>query len=99
MDTSTAAGGMDTSLLISWVIWLYSGFFNIGALAGEVQNPARSYKIAIVVLVPATVLFALWPLAISVVRKQARGCVVDMGVWSMGVWWMGVRSMGCGQLG
>eukprot|EP00041_Stephanoeca_diplocostata_P022984 m.557133 g.557133 ORF g.557133 m.557133 type:complete len:144 (-) comp22189_c2_seq3:453-884(-) len=63
---------MDTSLLISWVIWLYSGFFNIGALAGEVQNPARSYKIAIAVLVPVTVIFALWPLAISVSMDPDR---------------------------
>eukprot|EP00041_Stephanoeca_diplocostata_P022980 m.557236 g.557236 ORF g.557236 m.557236 type:complete len:494 (-) comp22189_c2_seq19:333-1814(-) len=71
-DESPEAGGMNQSLLISWVIWLYSGFFDIGTLAGEVKNPARSYKIALVVLIPVTLIFALWPLAVSVSMDSDR---------------------------
>lgn len=59
MDTNTTVSGngasvegMDEAMLLSWIVWLYSGFASLGALAGETVNPKRSYPIVIAVLVP-----------------------------------------------
>lgn len=51
-DTSEEAGGMSMNLLISYVIWTFSGFTALGSLAGETKNPGRSYPIVIAILLP-----------------------------------------------
>jgi hypothetical protein len=52
MDVSEEAGGLDVAMLLSWIIWLYSGFGSLGALAGEIKDPSKSYPVVIAVLVP-----------------------------------------------
>lgn len=71
-DTSEAAGGIDWSLLSSWVLWLYSGFFSLGSLAGEVREPQRNYPIVALGLVPLVGLVNIWPLAVSISRDNNR---------------------------
>lgn len=65
-DTSDEVGGYDPALLTSWVLWLYSGFFSLGSLAGEVDNPRRVYPIVTLSLIPTVALFCIAPLAVSV---------------------------------
>ena len=39
---AVTAGESDWALLISWAVWLYSGFSSLGSMAGEVENPRRT---------------------------------------------------------
>lgn len=72
MDTSEQAGGIDIPLLLGWSIWVYTGFFSLGSLAGEVKDPSRTYFVAIFVLVPAVIVFSVWPLAVSLAIDSDR---------------------------
>jgi amino acid transporter len=65
-DASDDAGGSDFALLTSWVLWLYSGFFFLGSLAGEVKDPQRVYPIVALTLVPVVTLLCIAPLAVAV---------------------------------
>lgn len=56
---------IDWSGLISWLLWLYSGFFSLGTLAGEVDKPTYTFPRVIAVLVPCVILFNVTPLAVS----------------------------------
>jgi len=31
------------TFLISFVMWLYSGFFSLGSMAGEIDKPKKTY--------------------------------------------------------
>eukprot|EP00041_Stephanoeca_diplocostata_P025384 m.662132 g.662132 ORF g.662132 m.662132 type:complete len:615 (-) comp22738_c0_seq21:2500-4344(-) len=72
--TTVDAGdeGINKSLLISWVLWLYVGFLSLGALAGEVIDPSKSYPKVITVLIPVVTIVIVWPLAVSVSLDQTR---------------------------
>lgn len=60
-----AEGPVDWSLLVSWVLWLYCGFFSLGTLAGELERPKHSYIVSIAVLFPAVLLLNTLPLAVA----------------------------------
>ena len=45
-------GETDWALLLSWALWLYSGFSLMGNLAAEVNSPRRTYVCALCVLLP-----------------------------------------------
>ena len=36
-------GDVDWTLLVSWILWLYCGFFSLGTLAGELERPRRTF--------------------------------------------------------
>ena len=55
----------DWPLLVSWELWLYSGFVGISAMAGEVENPRRSFTIMIASLLPMLMLMNAVPLMVS----------------------------------
>jgi len=52
-------------MLTSWVLWLYAGFFSLGSLAGEVDNPQRVYPIVALTLVPAVAMLCIAPIAVA----------------------------------
>ena len=45
-------GEVDWSLLVSWILWLYCGFFSLGTLAGELEQPRRTLLISLAILFP-----------------------------------------------
>jgi amino acid transporter len=55
----------DFSQLIPWTLWLYSGFFSLGAIAGDVHQPKRTFPIVIAMLLPLVMLLNTIPLAIA----------------------------------
>ena len=58
-------GEVDWTLLVSWTLWLYCGFFSLGTLAGELENPRRTFIIAIAILFPTVLLLNTLPLAVA----------------------------------
>ena len=56
--------------MLSWGLWLYSGFFSLGALAGEVKDPSRTFPLVIVIIMPLVATLNIWPLAVSIVRNS-----------------------------
>eukprot|EP00301_Raphidiophrys_heterophryoidea_P004289 c11875_g2_i1.p1 GENE.c11875_g2_i1~~c11875_g2_i1.p1 ORF type:complete len:556 (-),score=67.78 c11875_g2_i1:92-1759(-) len=54
---STAGAPLNLPLAMSYVLWMFSGFFSLGSIAGEVKTPRRSYSIAVAILLP--LVFAL----------------------------------------
>jgi amino acid transporter len=58
-------GDVDWTLLVSWILWLYCGFFSLGTLAGELENPRRTFTISIAILFPAVLLLNTLPLAVA----------------------------------
>jgi amino acid transporter len=66
--------GTDSPALLAFVLWLYSGFLSLGALAGDISNPRRTFSIVIVVLVPFVILINSIPLAVGM-SIDPRRCV------------------------
>ena len=62
---TVTTGDVDLALLISWAVWLYSGFSSLGAMAGEVHNPQRTYPTVVALLVPLVTLLNLLPFAVA----------------------------------
>ena len=58
-------GELRFETLLSWALWLYGGFTNIGVLAGETLTPKRSYLIAVAVLIPMKLFFRFTPFVIA----------------------------------
>ena len=58
-------GEIDWSLLVSWTLWLYCGFFSLGTLAGELERPRRTFLLTIAILFPAVLLLNTLPLAVA----------------------------------
>jgi amino acid transporter len=52
VDDGESCGGLNLSLLLSYIMWLYSGFISLGSLAGELADPVRAYWTALLILVP-----------------------------------------------
>ena len=62
---AVTAGESDWALLISWAVWLYSGFSSLGSMAGEVENPRRTYPLVVLLLLPLVACLNLIPFAIA----------------------------------
>jgi amino acid transporter len=58
-----AQGEVDWSLLVSWILWLYCGFFSLGTLAGELEQPRRTFLVSIAILFPTVLILNTLPLA------------------------------------
>ena len=52
VEDGESCGGLNLSLLLSYIMWLYSGFISLGSLAGELKDPVRAYWTALLILVP-----------------------------------------------
>ena len=59
-------GPTDWGLLLSWTLWLYSGFSSLGCMAGEVERPRKTYLTVIGVLFPLVLALNLLPFLVSV---------------------------------
>ena len=59
-------GMIDLPLLLSWTIWLYSGFSSLGAMAGEVERPQRTYPLVVMLLLPLVVALNIVPFAVAI---------------------------------
>jgi len=68
---------VDWPLLLSWVLWLYSGFSSLGSLAGEVAAPQRTYPRAICVLFPLVVGLNLAPFLVCLSVDSERRHYVE----------------------
>jgi amino acid transporter len=82
-DACIASGGtltdhIDYSTLISVLLWAWMGWDSLGAIAGEVRNPRRSFPLGMML---ATVL-NLFTYAIPIVTAVAVGG--DYGIWDDG---------------
>ena len=53
------------SLLLSWTLWLYSGFSWLGVMAGEVERPRSTYLAVLLVLIPLVTSLNLLPFLVS----------------------------------
>jgi len=58
-------GELDSSLLVSWILWLYCGFFSLGTLAGELDSPRRTFLVSIAILFPTVLILNTLPLAVA----------------------------------
>jgi len=58
-------GEVDWSLLVSWILWLYCGFFSLGTLAGELERPRHTFLCSITILFPAVLILNTLPLAVA----------------------------------
>lgn len=71
-DADSSGNVIDLPLMLSWGLWLYSGFFSLGALAGEVKDPSRTFPLVIVIIMPLVATLNIWPLAVSISLDQNR---------------------------
>ena len=55
---SSRLGGCEQELLLSWAVWLYSGFSSLGSMAGEVRTPQLTYPLAVALLLPLVTLLS-----------------------------------------
>ncbi|KAG8457234.1 hypothetical protein KFE25_009813 [Diacronema lutheri] len=62
---TASEGELHWSLMVSWVLWLYCGFFSLGTLAGELEHPRRTFLGALAILFPAVLLLNTVPLAVA----------------------------------
>ena len=58
-------GDVDWTLLVSWTLWLYCGFFSLGTLAGEIRNPRYTFTMSIAILFPTVLVLNSVPLAVA----------------------------------
>jgi len=63
-------GEVDWSLLVSWILWLYCGFFSLGTLAGELERPRETFLCSIAILFPAVLILNTLPLAVALGLDQ-----------------------------
>ena len=54
------------SLLFSFVLWLNIGWVGLGALAGQVENPAKTYPPACLILFVVSCLVNVVPIMVAV---------------------------------
>ena len=48
-------------LLISWMLWLNSGYLGLGSLAAGVDNPKRTFPLIVLTLIPFVLCVILLP--------------------------------------
>ena len=61
----SSSGPIDWALLLSWAVWLYSGFSSLGSMAGEVENPRRTYPLVVLLLLPLVSCLNILPFAVA----------------------------------
>lgn len=76
------SGPTDGALLLSWSLWLYSGFSSLASLAGEVAQPRRTYPTVLAILLPLVTLMNLlfFTVAISLDPNPAHYTAGYFGV-------------------
>ena len=64
---AAAAGAqpVDWAKLLSWVMWLYSGFDSFGSVAGEIEEPQRTIPLAVALLLPVVTAFNTLPFVVA----------------------------------
>jgi amino acid transporter len=64
---AAAAGSqpVDWAKLLSWVMWLYSGFDSFGSVAGEIEEPQRTIPLAVALLLPVVTAFNTLPFVVA----------------------------------
>eukprot|EP00299_Pterocystis_sp_00344_P016846 c8452_g1_i1.p1 GENE.c8452_g1_i1~~c8452_g1_i1.p1 ORF type:complete len:316 (+),score=58.11 c8452_g1_i1:105-1052(+) len=93
-------GGTNWDMLLTWVLWLYSGTFNMGSIAGEVENPQRTYLIASLLLLVLDIIFInflpLWlSLSVDAERKNyTSGHFAVLGGELAGQWLVILMAIG-----
>ena len=60
------------SKLISYMMWLYAGFYSLGSLAGELESPKTAYTQALVILVPFVLAINTLPLSVALTVDPFR---------------------------
>ncbi|KAJ1639745.1 amino acid permease-domain-containing protein [Pavlovales sp. CCMP2436] len=63
--TSTDNTAVDVPLMLSWVIWLYSGFSSLGTIAGECDKPHVTYVRTIAILFPLVIALNTLPFMVA----------------------------------
>ena len=71
-ESTRNRGPCFSQLLLSYVMWLYSGFISLGSLAGELEDPVKAYWTALLILVPVVVVLNCMPLIISMTLDHDR---------------------------
>ena len=61
LDTST----VKWELLISWMLWLNSGYLGLGALAAGVDNPKRTFPLIVFTIIPFVAVVIIAPFLVS----------------------------------
>eukprot|EP00040_Diaphanoeca_grandis_P027243 m.154614 g.154614 ORF g.154614 m.154614 type:complete len:499 (+) comp30898_c0_seq1:235-1731(+) len=89
-DVSDPAG-FQVTLLVSWVTWLFCGFNSLGALAGEIKDPKKTYPIVMAILIPVSTLTIAWPVAVSLSIDSNRshydvGYFNELAARELGAW-------------
>eukprot|EP00049_Salpingoeca_infusionum_P006621 m.109271 g.109271 ORF g.109271 m.109271 type:complete len:645 (-) comp13372_c0_seq1:334-2268(-) len=59
-------GNVAWSVMLAWVLWLYSGFLSVGSLAAEVVEPEKNIPRVSLVMIPFVIIFNVWPLATAI---------------------------------
>jgi len=67
-----ADGEIKWPLFLSFVLWMYSGFINLGSLAGEVKNPKRTFPLTILLVSPMMIMINLFPLMVAICIDNNR---------------------------
>jgi len=86
-------GETDWVTLFSWVIWLNIGYVGLGALANEVDNPARTFPKAAAILLGISTLVNLLPVMVSLGQDSNRdnyvpGYFADLAAEELNGEWM-----------
>lgn len=90
---------IDYALLTSFIMWLYAGFMSLGSMAGELEDPKKSYLCAIMVLVPIVLIINCFPLMVSLSLDHNRNhfepghfevlATAHVGPWMKTVYFLG----------
>jgi len=70
-------GDVDWVLLGSWILWQYSGFASLGVLAGEIENPKRTFYNGLIILFPLVIVVHTLPLAVAISQDPDRSHYID----------------------
>lgn len=84
-------GEIQWTLLISWMLWLNSGYLGLGALAAGVDNPKVTFPLIVITIIPfvACVIIAPFLISLSVdddVHNYVAGHFTDLAEEVAGPW-------------
>lgn len=82
---------IEWTLLISWMLWLNSGYLGLGALAAGVDNPKVTFPLIVVTIIPfvAVIIIAPFLIALSVddtMNNYNAGHFTDLAADVAGPW-------------
>eukprot|EP01048_Picozoa_sp_COSAG05_P016739 COSAG05_NODE_2195_length_3413_cov_24.923959_3_plen_426_part_00 len=83
--------GVNWGLLISWCIWLSSGYLGLGSLAAGIDNPTRTYPLLLSILIPFVMCVYIFPFFVSLsitedMRLYEAGFFVSIATQVAGEW-------------